>query len=84
MIAALKLAKISSELQLMIYDEFNDILDNKTIMEIDINQRDDDILFALRINTHKKLEKVVINVPAEYVNEVKKLIEKFLKEKTLR
>lgn len=82
--AALKLAKLSYEFQNVLYRDFNEILDNKTIMKMDINENEEDILNSIQKTGPIKLEKLVLDVPSEYVEDIKTLINNFLLEKSLR
>ena len=82
--AGLKIVKLRTGFQNVLFKEFNDILDNKTIMKMDISATEDEIIKFLKRTGPQKLEKVVVDVPEEYVAEVINLIKDFLLEKSLR
>ena len=82
--AGLKIVKLRTGFQNVLFKELNDILNNKTIMKMDISATEDEIIKFLKRTGPQKLEKVVVDVPEEYVAEVINLIKDFLLEKSLR
>lgn len=80
--AGLKLASLEQGFQKDLYDLYNEVLDNKKIMNLDIKANEDEIINQLE-SVMPHYTKFSIKVPLELEEEFKSYIDKWMKEKKL-
>lgn len=80
--SGLKLADIDSDLQKDIYDNYNDVLDNNKIKNLNIKVNREAIITQLESETHKFVP-VNVKVPMELEDEFRIYIDKWFNKKKL-
>ena len=76
--SGLKLATLDSNMQKNIYDNYNDVLKNKKIKDLNINLDKDEIITQLK-NLTNKFVPVTVKIPLVLEDEFKIYIDNWLK-----
>lgn len=80
--AGLKIASLDKSFQKDLYDLYNEVIDNKKIMDLNIKANEDEIINQLE-NSSKIYAKLSFKIPLELENDFKEYIDKWMKDKNL-